>query len=64
MRPFNIMAVVFLVLLGAFVAMTMGRMRLQDQRIEMIQDRLHSLEMGSACEDLILPRPVRAPEVL
>ncbi len=44
MKPFNIMMVVFLVLLIVFVISSLERMKLQDSRIRRLEDRLEAVE--------------------
>lgn len=58
MRPFNLLFAVFMVLIGAFVAMTLQRLNLQDRRIFILEDRVRSIETSSVCTDAVSPIPV------
>lgn len=54
MKAFNVIVLVFLVLLGSFVAMALERFHLQDSRIRRLEDRVEGLEAGSQTLDMRL----------
>ena len=63
MKPFNIMAVVFLVLLGTFVVMTLERLKLQDSRIFRLEERIQELEWNARESEGKTPHTDWRPEI-